>query len=153
MGKLEGYNLIPFLFAYLILYQNASLDIDKEITNRVPNVFAKIPYIELVAVPLLFLSCDVEQTMLIWSYILLYKTTKMISDSQEKKIPSRFVPSLLLASLLVCLYKREEYRKHIVAIYGGVVLFCVLWIASGKTTFSDIVDDGILTHLIFYFTK
>ena len=153
MGKLEGYNLIPFLFAYLILYQKVSLDVDKEISNRVPNVFTKIPYVELVTVPLLFLSCDVEQTLLIWSYMSLYKTTKMLGENEENKTPSRFVPSLFYATMLVCLYKREEYRKHIVGIYAIAVILSVLWIASGKTSFADIVDDGVLSHLIFYFTK
>jgi len=152
MGKLEGYHLVLLIVAYIATLEREGKKIDTVIQERVPGVLAKVPYLEYGIIASALMLGSSEHAILIWTLTSGYKgLMALISDEQMK--PSFFAPSMIIAGLLVSLYDGTLSRSNMMMSYALVTVILIMLVASQKTTTKNVVEDSVLAHLIFYFTK
>lgn len=151
MGKLQGYNLLAFLLMYYAT-TGLSIDSDSYIRSKIPNMFSTMPFIPYVLMLAPFFSGDLELSLLIWTYVVSYKSTRaMVSQTNVKY--QTFAPSSLIISLIVALYTQTLPQSQLALYYSMAGIILLMMISSGVVSTQDIIEDITLSHLIFYFVK
>uniref|UniRef100_A0A6C0F714 Uncharacterized protein n=1 Tax=viral metagenome TaxID=1070528 RepID=A0A6C0F714_9ZZZZ len=152
MEKLQGYHLILLLLAYYSSIKEQEFKIDTVISEKVPDILSKIPYIEYLTLLLLFLLKNSELGLFIWILVTSYKALRNILNDTKTKL-TNYIPSIICIAMLVSIYDGTISKQHLILSYGCMMLIYMLFISSKKTTASNILEDIVLSHLIFYFAK
>ena len=152
MGKLQGYHLVLLVLAYFATLKRDDAKIDATIQERVPGIFAKVPYLEYALVAGSIFLPSSEHVLLIWTLASGYKGALALSSDAELQ-PSYLAPSILIAGLLVSIYDGTLARTNLVLGYMCIAVVLVLLISAQKTNAKNVIEDVTLAHLLFYFTK
>ena len=151
---MKEYHLIPFIFAYYSLCCKLEKDI-------------KVPYIEslnsktlvyIMFIPLLALifggvsSGVVEQYAVLCSYVIGAKSLKYLVSKKQVSL-NKYVSATTLAGILIMIYTNPFVRQNLFLFYFLYIALCLQLVGKEVNTLSEIIDDVVLCHLAFYFTK
>lgn len=154
MKYLESYHVVGFILAYLSLYQSY------EITASEIKIQQNI-YLLCALAPLLIMvsssdSAALEQLVLILAYAFTIRSVSTLlyfKDMQTKPQKSNiehYAHMVFLISILMLIYNR---KINVYGAYVGMCGFSILSLLSRKVTVSFCIQDYIILHLLFFFTK
>ena len=152
MGKLQGYHLVLLVLAYLATMERDGLKIDEQISGKVPSILDKVPYIEYAIIGASLFLGSSEHALLIWTLASGYKGLQALTSNTRLQ-GSHLAPAMIVAALLVSIYDGTIPRSSIVMGYAGVVAVLLLLVSAKKTDARHVIEDVVMAHLLFYFTK
>ena len=148
MKSLESYHILGFVLAYLSLYNNYKLpETTLSISKNVYNMIALAPF-------LIFASQadanNLEQLILVLSYASTVKALGNIFDTSTPLKLESYTHMIFVISLLMLIYNG---KININVAYAMMIAFSIGSIATQKNSVQFCVNDMILIHLLFFFTK
>ena len=148
MKNLESYHILGFILAYLSLHNNYKLpELSLSLSNNVYNLFALAPFI-------IFASQadanNIEQLILVLSYASTVKALGNIFDSTKPLKLENYTHMIFIISLLMLIYND---KLNAYSAYAMMIAFTFGSIATKKNSVQFCMNDLILLHLLFFFTK
>lgn len=148
MKNLESYHILGFILAYISLYNNFKLpETSLSISNNVYNLIALAPFF-------IFASQadanNLEQLILVLSYASTIKALGNLFDSSKPLKLENYTHMVFIISLLMLIYN-EKINLNVA--YAVMIAFCIGSIASKKNNVQVCLNDIIIIHLLFFFTK
>ena len=157
MTKFELYHLLSFVLLYLYATNNVyKIDPPKvEINDTV--------YLSSLLLPIMILLSNnnlsnIDQTVVIMSSIIFTYTLPQVISLSEVKENSRkkivrFAHPFMIVLVLMLLYSQSVDMKYMYPMYAGMIAFSIISVTAGKRDFKYILNDYVLCHLLFFFTK
>lgn len=162
MKKLEAFHFIAFALAFSTIngYDYGDKSIKGILDENTPNVYEKTPKhteLFLSILPLIYILSQqapnaFEHNILIASYVIGFRAFKSIIAKEENQIGDYLAP-FLNSALLVIIYYGMIDTKYIILIYGIILSYSISLVRADKTSISKVMDDFLLTHLVFFYTK
>ena len=152
MRNFESYHLIGFLLAYFSLERSYAINVPHlKVTNFVYTAVSSIPFFTVLVNTN---SESLEHLLLVLSYVFTERSlgalVTMDNSNSTKLQMSNYVHMIFLISMLILIYNKT------LSIQLGYILslvYTILSLMSRKTSISFALQDYIIIHLIFYFTK
>ena len=148
MKNLESYHILGFLLAYVSLYNNYKLpNISLTVSNNVYNLIALAPLLVFAS------QADansLEQLVLVLSYASAAKALGNMFDSSQPMKIENYTHMICIISVLMLIYNE---KLNVTAAYTMMTCFSVLSVLMQKNSVQFCVNDILLLHLLFFFTK
>lgn len=94
----------------------------------------------------------VDHIFRILSFCSGYISLKNIINGEKSKIKD-YIHSVFLTGMLVSIYNNSILRKYTLLLYVLYATYIALLTSNKLQDLSTLMNDSILTHLIFFFTK
>lgn len=152
MKSLESYHILCFIIAYMSIYQT--------IPVQAPEL--KIPrniYVCIALAPILWLasstdSSALEQLALVCSYgFFIRACSTMIHLAKDTKTNVSFESYAHMVTIISILMMIYNKNINVYSAYIMMITFSIMSLCSQKTTIQFCVEDYVLMHLLFFFTK
>jgi hypothetical protein len=152
MRNFESYHIIGFLLAYLSLNNKYLVQIPKvSITDTVYTLISVAP---MVAVLTTTNSQSFEHSLLVLSIIFTERSLSSlitIDNNNSTKVKlTNYLHMIFIISLLLLVYNQ---KVNIPIGYAIMVGFSMLSLMSNKTSIPFALQDFLIIHLLFFFTK
>ena len=152
MRTLESYHIVGFILMYISLHKQYSFKSSELKIHANIYLLASIaPFIVLAA------SSDsnsIEQLMLVLSYMSTIQALSSIFNFQNEQVIKvkleNYAHTMFVISMLMLMYNKK------IAVQIGyliMIAFSILSLLANKTTINFGIQDYIILHLLFFFTK
>ena len=152
MKNFESYHVIPFLLAYLSL--NNSYNFNTPVINITKTVYSIISLAPLIGVLALTDSDSVEHLLLVLSYAFAQRSLGSLvvlnNDKPPKVTLSNYLHIVFLISILMLVYNK---KININVGYVVLISFTLFTLFSKYSQLPLVIQDYIVVHLLFFFTK
>lgn len=152
MRTLESYHILGFIVAYLSLYKSYELTLpDIKIQNNVYILCAIAPLLALCGST----DCNsLEHLTLVLAYAFFIRGMSVMfalkSDPKYKIEIENYAHMIFIISLLMLIYNNKVQFN---IAYPIMIVFSAVSLMANKTTINYCMNDYILLHLLFFFTK
>lgn len=148
MKNLESYHILGFILAYLSLYNNYKLpESSLNVSNNVYNLIALAPFFVFVSQAD---ANNLEQLLLVLSYAASAKALGNMFDSSKPLKIEHYTHMVFIISLLMLIYNE---KLNINVAYAIMIAFTIGSVISRKVSVQFSLNDLVLLHLLFFFTK
>lgn len=162
MRNVSTFHILALILVYVIhrKHRNQKTIVQPDaIRNTAPNqdVHHMLPLL-MLAVPLYMIMTNdaalLEHVLVMLTGFLAIRSTQIVLN-KETRPPIEYTTPFVVLSMLVLMYKGMIPRTQISLAYLFMAAHAVvtLFVYPTKTTSSSVVDDFILSHLMFYTFK
>jgi len=81
-----------------------------------------------------------------------YISLKTILNGKSSNVKD-YIHPIFLSGMLVSIYNSSVLRKYTFVLYITYFIYAILLTSNNISDLSTLLNDSILTHLIFFFTK
>ena len=151
---MKEYHLLAFLVTYYAVTRTSR---EKLKVPALPITLPKYTEYALCALPLLSTlnsgnTDSVEQLVVVLSYLFVIRAMKSLASGSEHTIEELLLP-VFISGVIMTLYTNPELRRYMFLAYAVMIGYAALLLSKNKTTTDNVIDDFILSHLVFFFSK
>ena len=165
MRNVTTFHVLLLIMVYVIHRKHlnntsAAIQQPDAVRNATPmhdDIHPMLPYL-MLAVPLYMMITNnaalLEHVLVMYTGFLAIRSTQIVLN-KETRPTIEFTTPLMVLSMLMLMYKGFVPRTQISLAYlfMGAHAFVTLFAFPTKTTSSSVMDDFILSHLMFYTFK
>jgi hypothetical protein len=145
-------HLVGYILTYIALFVSKNSEVSLKI-KAFENLNQYIIYI-ITILPIFFVQNvnGIDQVFRILSFCFGYISVKSITEGEKATI-QEYIHPVFLTGILVSIYNNSILRKYVLLVYLIYFIYLALLTSNSISKVPTIINDSILTHLIFFFTK
>lgn len=170
MRNVTTFHVLLFIIVYIIDRKhrrayNTSTKSSPPVSDAVRDTIAStkvdvhplVPY-ALLAVPLYMIMSNnaalVEHVSVMYVWYMLTRSLQIVVNKNIRS-PVEYTGPLMVMSMLLLIYNNYIPSSQVSLAYAYMMLYAIVVLMAfpRKTTSSSVIDDFILSHLIFYIFK
>ena len=167
MRNVTTFHLLLFIMVYIIdrkhrrMYDRSKPPVDDAVRDTVlstkVDIHPLVPY-ALLAIPLYMIMTNnavlVEHVSVMYAWYMLVRSVQIVVN-KDTRPPAEYTGPLMVMSVLLLVYNNYIPSSQVSLAYAYMMLYAIVVLMAfpNKTTSSSVIDDFILSHLIFYTFK